>query len=419
MTVQVPLSAQQEVFLAWMYERDEPRHPAPICAAIRIVDEFSTELLERSLADVIQRHEALRMVFTARRDGHQATILDRGQAEVRRIIARGSDAAERLADAGDIAERERARPFDLALGPLVRATIVEIGGDDRILLLCVHHLVFDAWSMSILLRELGMTYSGLRAGRTVRLAPPAQFTEITRQSRACWPDNRTHWRETLAGAADGLEFFPGRKTTDSLVPRSSAFPVDRPLVERIRRTARANSATPFMVVLAAWVSVLSSWSGQTDILMMSPMSGRTTPGSETAVGCLFTALILRVDLSGYPDFPELLGRVRSVTSRATELHDYPYAEFQRQFPHAPCVGYYRWTVPLHFPGLDSDEFDLPVQLVDDLEIPGRNRGVPHLSMFDQHDGSIRARLLFNETAFEEKTIEQLGQELLDFTRQVC
>jgi non-ribosomal peptide synthetase component F len=174
-----------------------------------------------------------------------------------------------------------------------------------------------------------------------------------------------------------------------------------------------------MMLLAVWGSVLSSWSGVTDMVIVSPFSGRTHPGSESAIGCLFSSLLIRFDLSDYPGFPDVLRRVRSAAARASQLQDYPYAEFSAQFRHAPVIGYYSSATPVHFPGLESESFDLPLKLVDDLEVPGSNLGIPHLFIFDHHEGPMRGLLAFNEAAFDRATVEQLNQDLLHFLQDVC
>lgn len=418
MSDEVPLSAQQEAFLAWMGETPEMRHPVPVNVAIRITDELDVDLLRHALRDVSRRHEALRTVFPRHDGRHRATVLDDCTPDLRQVAARGSGAAERLADARERACLERDRPFDLEHGPLVHAVVIDLDRDDHLLFLAVHHLVFDAWSMSVLLKELGIGYSALRTGSTAAPPAPAQCSELVRRSRLRWPENRERWRDVLAGAPSGLPDFPGREPSELLSPRSLDFHVDGDLAAKMRATAARNAATPFMVVLSVWCGVLSSWTGATDIVAMSPTSGRTRPGSEAAMGCLFSSLLIRLDLSGYPAFPDLLRRTRSAVLRATELQDYPYAEFGRRFAHAPRVGYYSWSVPLHFPGLRSGTVELPTRLVADLEIPGHNLGVPHLALFDQEEGAIPGRLDFNANAFEQQTIEQLSEEFVDYLQHV-
>jgi hypothetical protein len=413
MSDEIPLSAQQEAFLAWMDGPDGLRHPAPVTVALRITDELDPDLLGGTLAHVVARHEALRTVF--RGAGHRRpVVLDARPPEIRRVAAAGEDSEERLAHARALALAERDRPFDLAEGPLLRATVIRLADRDQVLLLAVHHLVFDAWSTGPLLRDLGFAYSSLRAGRPVRSDTVLPASEVVRRSRERWPGNRAAWDEALAGAPAALEIFPGREPADEVRPHSHDFTIGREAAAGIARVARAASATPFAVLLAAWSAVLSSWSGATDIVLLSPVAARTLPGSETAIGCLFSSLLIRVDLAGQPEFGELLRRTRTAILDAHARQDYPYAEYAARFPCAPCLGYYSWHVPPHFPGLDSTAFDLPPRLVEDLDTPGSGLSTPQLCVFEQQGEPMSARLDFNVAAFDEATIEDLAEDLTAF-----
>jgi non-ribosomal peptide synthetase component F len=172
----------------------------------------------------------------------------------------------------------------------------------------------------------------------------------------------------------------------------------------MRAAARANRATTFMVALTAWSATLSSWSGTSDIVVISPVAGRAVPGSETAIGCLFFNTLIRVDTSGGPAFGELLPRVRPSTIAASSRRDFPYREFGDYFARSPYLSYYSSRVPLHFPGLESESFELPpqiAQLADDLD-------VPMLRLRDDQAHAISAEIIFNRKAFGDTTIAELA-----------
>lgn len=410
----VPLSAQQEAFLAWMRVDGKLRHPVPVNATIQLVDRLDPDVFAGSLAKAVARHEALRTVFRFDPDVC-AVVMDNCQPDVRMLDASHS------ATGRAIASQLRDEPFDLDHGPLVRAALIDVGPDGQILFLAVHHLVFDAWSMGVLLWELGVFASAAATGRPAKLADrsPLTATEVIRRSRDQWPDTRDHWAKLLERAPDGIGRFPGRRPTDRLSPRSYRFQLHDELVTAVRAMARRHRASNFMVLLACWAAVLSSWSGETDLLLMSPVAGRGLPGSEAALGCLFSSLFLRIDLRGQPDFPELLSRVRDMANRCNGLADYPYAEFAMDVPNTPCFAYYDIDVPAHFPGLESRAVDLPDRMVDDLEVPGANRGVPHLAVYDHHDAGWSARLAYNASAFDESTVRDLADEFVFYAENVC
>ena len=397
----VPLSVQQEAFLQWMQAGSRLRHPVPVSVALRMKDKFDVNLLERALRQLTARHEALRMVFPVGPGGHRPFILDASVPEVRHFVAAGT---EKLAGARDIACREREREFDLENGPLVRAAVIELGRDDQILLLAVHHLVCDGWSMEVMLRELAISYSLLAAGGSARRGSPEpmQCSEVVRQSRDLGSDQRS----ALDGAPGRLREFSGRKPAHRVSPRLFAFSIPAPVASNMRRTARANRATPFMAALAAWSRTLANWSGVSDIVVISPVAGRAIPGSETAVGCLFFNALIRVDTSGRPTFSEFLRKVRSSALAASGRPDISYLELTDDLARSPYLSYYGNRQPLHFPGLESESFELPTQiaqLADDID-------VPLLRLRDDQVHAIAAELIFNQEAFDEMTIAELADD---------
>lgn len=406
----VPLSAQQEAFLQWMQARGELRHPASVCVTLRIRDAFDVGLFERALSLLTLRHEALRMVFPIREGHRQAVILAVSLPEVEHLHAVGTSLGQKLACARDLACLQRDRQFDLARGPLVRAAVIELAPQDQVLLLAVHHLVSDGWSMEVMVRELAIIYSQLAAGDAHghSLPEPMQCSQVVSLSRRLWPRNRHAWSRALAGAPGGLHNFRGRMPTDEFSPRLLSFSIPADLASNMRSAARANHATAFMVALTAWSAALSNWSSINDIVVMSPVAGRAFPGSEMAIGCLFFNVLIRVDVSGNPEFDELLRRVRSSTVAAWSRQDYPYGEFRDRFARSPSVSYYGSRVPPHFPGLESESFVLPPQLAvleEDLD-------VPILSLRDDQEHAISAELVFNQKAFNEATIIELASDFL-------
>jgi hypothetical protein len=410
MTDTVPLSVQQEAFLQWMQAGPELRHPVPVCAALRIRDKLDVSLLERALQRLTSRHEALRMVFPVLQGRRHALILDASPPEVRHRVVEGTGHTQKLAHAHELACGERERQFDLENGPLVRAAVIELAPHDQVLLLAVHHLVCDGWSMDIMLRELAVIYSLLAVGETSGrdLPGPMQCSEVVRQSRQLRPSDPDALSRALAGAPGRLRNFSGRKPAHRVIPRMLAFSIPAELASNMRKVAAANRATTFIAALAAWGATLSSWSGVSDIVLISPVAGRVIPGSETAIGCLFYNALIRVDTSGSPEFSKLLTRVRSSTLAASSRPEPPYRELGDDFARAPYMSYYANRVPPHFPGLESESFALPPQLAqldDDID-------VPMLRLRDDQAHAIYAELIFNQEAFDETTAAELADDFM-------
>ncbi|MGW9210211.1 AMP-binding protein [Embleya sp. NPDC055664] len=414
--VRMPLSSQQENFFVWMYATDQPRDVGPVSVGIRITDTLDQDTLEAALGEVVRRHEALRTVFHYADGTADAVVLAELPPEMRRIRAEGATHADRERFAREHAGAEREQHWDLAHGPLVRALLIELDPEDHVLILAVHHMVFDGWSMGVLLRELALVYSALHTGRTAPLPPPTPTcSEHLGWARAQWPRTRPFWEATLAGAPAALDPFPGRAATGLLHSGSVRFGLAADLVERLRTAARERGATPFMVATACWTSVLARASGIRDIVVMSPVPGRTRPGSENLIGCLVQSLLIRVDLGGDPSYDDLLDRVRTTAVAATEHQCYPFAEFYPRFPDAAWVRYESWSNQAHFLGLVSEPFDLPRQLDAEWPTPdGRpDLGVPELALTEQPDGTIAGWLLYNDHAFAPSVVEDLAQAFVE------
>ncbi|MEV7231099.1 condensation domain-containing protein [Polymorphospora sp. NPDC051019] len=405
----MPLTAQQDNFLAWMYATDEPRDPGPISVAIRITDDLDPALLEAALGVLVTRHEALRTVFRAAGGAPRGHLLADCPPAVTVTAAADEAHAARLVCA------DRELRFGLAQGPLVRAVVVRLGDADHVLGLAVHHLVFDGWSMGVLLRELGLVYSALRTGRRPVLpAPPVPYVEAVAWTRAQWPRTRRYWLDRLDGAPAVVAPFPGRRHAVRLHSDSLEFRVDADAAGRLRSLARDRGASTAMLVTAAWAAVLTGWSGVPDLVVMSPVPGRGRPEFEVLVGCLVQSLPLRIDTGGDPTFADLLDRVRATTLAAVDHQYYPFAEFYARFPAAAWLRFESWGGDPHFPGLISQGFPLPRALDADWPTPDGqpDLGVPELAVVEQPDGSLSGWLLWNSYAFDRSTPRRLAAGLL-------
>ncbi|MBO4204850.1 condensation domain-containing protein, partial [Micromonospora echinofusca] len=417
----VPLTAQQENFFGWMYATEELRDVGPISVAIRITDQFDVDRLARSLRVLVRRHESLRTVFTHRPGEHHAYVLPDCPPRVTVVRAAGADLAARLAEAAVRVRADREHGFDLNTGPLVRAIVVRVDEDDHVLGLAVHHLVFDGWSMGVLLRELGLVYSASRTGLPAGLPPlPIAYPDAVAWTRAQWPRTREFWRRHLDGAPNGIDPFPGRLPALRLRSASLEFRLGPADADRLRGYARDRGASMFMLAAAAWVAVLSRWSGASELVLMSPVPGRTRPEFAPLLGCLVQSLLLRLDTYADPSFDELLARVRDTALAAIDQQYYPYAEFYPRFPHAAWLRFESWGGSTHFPGLVSEPFELPRALDAEWATPDGepDLGLPELAMQEQPDGSISGWLLWNAYAFERSTMDEITAVLVRLLRDL-
>jgi len=343
-----PLSFAQERL--WFIDRLEPGSAVyNIPAAWRLAGALDEAALERSLGEIVRRHEALRTTFTEVDGSPVQVIAPFGgfTLPVEDLSALGE--AEREAAVGRHADEEARRPFDLAAGPLFRATLLRLGAEEHVLLLSVHHIVGDGWSLGVLYRELSTLYAAYREGRTSPLPELAvQYADYALWQRGQLEGEGlerqlSYWRERLADAPELLELPADHPRPPAQTFRGAHEQVELPLalLERLQVLGQSEGATLYMVLLAAFQVLLSKYSGSDDIVVGSPAVGRTRKEVEEVIGFFVNPLVLRTDLSGNPSFREVLWRAREATLGAYEHQEVPFerlvAELQpeRSLSHTP------------------------------------------------------------------------------------
>jgi amino acid adenylation domain-containing protein len=346
---QPPLSfAQERLWFLDQLEGGSAFYNLPF--ALRLRGALDVDALERSLGEIVRRHDALRTVFleqggTARQviapyAGFGVTVKDlsRLPAETREAEVQ----RELIAESTE-------RPFDLSAGPLFRVSLLRLGAEEHVLLLGQHHIVSDGWSMGVLYRELSALYQAYRQGRPSPLpALGVQYADYAVWQReqlegAALERQLAYWRERLAGAPELLELPTDHPRPPVQTYRGATVPVELSpeLLERLQALARSEGATLYMVLLGAFQVLLSKYSGSDDIVVGSPIAGRTRKEVEELIGFFVNTMVLRTDLSGDPSFREVLRRAREVTLGAYENQEVPFerlvAELQpeRTLSHAP------------------------------------------------------------------------------------
>jgi amino acid adenylation domain-containing protein len=322
-----PLSfAQQRL---WFLEQLEPggfTYHVPVF--LRLRGALDVAALAAGLAHVIGRHAILRTRFVEI-DGEPRQLAAGGAAA---LDVEPAPVAER--DLAERARQEARRPFDLGTGSLIRARLLRIGDDDHALLLVLHHLVCDGWSMAILVRELGAAYRSIAAGEPPDAAQPGvQYAEFARWQRA-WltgarlDDQLAYWTRQLAGAPPVLELPADRPrpAVRSVRGAQVARTLGGAVMSAVRAVSQRAGATEFMTLLAAFDVLLARSTGQRDIVVGSPIAGRNRPELEPLIGLFVNTLVLRVQVDDAISFRELIGRVREVCLDAYAHQDLPFEQ---------------------------------------------------------------------------------------------
>ncbi|MEO6738974.1 MAG: condensation domain-containing protein, partial [Chthoniobacteraceae bacterium] len=321
----IPLSFPQERL--WVLDQLEPGLSAyNVAHCWRISGPLDVGALERSLQEITRRHEVLRTTFSAAKDATPVQIIHPSRTlSVRQASVPASELLR-------FAQEEAERPFDLAAGPLLRATLARLGEEEHALLLTWHHIISDAWSCAIFARELSALHAAFHTHQPSPLEDlPLQYADFAswQREKCSGPAVATQlafWRERLGGARSPLPVPADRPRPSRQSYRGALLTreLSGELATKLRNLARAEGVTLFVLTLTAFKALLARYCGETDICIGSPIAQRPNVESESLIGFFLNMLALRSDFSGDPDFRELLRRERSVVLDAFRHQDVPF-----------------------------------------------------------------------------------------------
>lgn len=379
----MPLSsAQRRMWFLAQYEPDSAAYHIPL--ALRIAGELDEAALAAALADVVDRHEVLRTVYPASEGEVRPEPLAAGAFALATADVPAAAVDARLAE-------EAARPFALAADPPLRAVLLRTG-EGFVLSLVLHHIAADGWSLGVLFADLGAAYAARREGRAPAWAPlPVQYADVAHWQRteqaAELAAQETWWLERLRGAATTVTVPTDRPRPAVAGTRgariTAEFGAERS--RRIRTLAERTATTPYMVLLAALQTVLGRYTDSDDVVVGTPVAGRTRSETEALVGCFVNTLAMRTDLSGEPTVRALLDRVREGALGAFARQDLPFERLvdalapERELSHTPLFQVLLnvhnqdrarpelpgLDVAWHPVGTDTAKFDLSVAVVDE------------------------------------------------------
>ncbi|HVG44784.1 MAG TPA: amino acid adenylation domain-containing protein, partial [Longimicrobium sp.] len=324
----LPLSFAQERL--WFVHRLHPRaalYNMPV--SLRLSGALDADALHRALDEIVRRHEALRTVFRRGEAGPVQVVLPPSSIPLPLFDLAGRADGEE--EARRIADEDARTPFDLENGPLLRLALLRRADDDHTLLVDMHHVVSDGWSMGRFHAELAALYAAFAAGEESPLPElPVQYADFAAWQRS-WLRGEVlerqlgYWKGRLAGApALELPEDHPRPAVPGLNGAGCDAPLPAEAVARLEEAAREEGATPFMAMLAVACALLHRWTGQDDIVVGTVVAGRTRAETEALIGFFVNTLALRTDLSGDPTFRELLRRVRQVTLEAYAHQELPF-----------------------------------------------------------------------------------------------
>jgi len=334
--VDLPTSLAQERL--WIMDRLLPGNPVyNIFQALELTGPLDRELLGRAFDEVVRRHESLRTVFPTVGGKVVQRIFPSRSGVLMHLDWTNQPAAERAYRIRRFAEEEARKPFDLAAGPLLRLTLVTLGSNEHILLVALHHIICDDWSMGVMIQEVAVLYRALAEGSPLSLPEPS----LQVGDHAVWQrehlvpevlaEKLAFWQEVLAPPLPVLELpadhpRPERPSFRG-VDRTFALPAE--LSRALVRRAASSSDTLYMSLLTAFAAVLSQAAGQGEVVVGCPVANRDRLELEGLIGFFVNVVPLRIDLRGEPTWSELLARVRRTALDGFEHGDVPFEEIVR------------------------------------------------------------------------------------------
>ncbi|HWS53530.1 MAG TPA: condensation domain-containing protein, partial [Pyrinomonadaceae bacterium] len=373
--------------------------------------------LERAFGEVVRRHEVLRTVFATLDGGPVQLILPDCPLKLEVTDLSGLDEPGREAEAARLAAEEARRPFDLSRGPLLRASLLRLSEDEHVLLLTMHHIASDAWSLGVLIREAATLYEAFAAGKPSPLAElPVQYADYAVWQREYLSGDRLesqlgYWRRQLADLGPALELPGARPRPDTPTYRGGhvTFRVGREATEGLRGAGRAQGATLFMVLLAGFQALLSRYTGREDVAVGTPVAGRGRAELEGLIGFFVNTLVLRTDLAGDPTFSELVGRAREVCLGAYAHQEVPFERVVEELqPERSLSRTPLFQVMLALQNAPAETLEVKGLQITALPAVHTAARLDLILSITEADGGLTCSLQYNADLFERSAVERLA-----------
>ncbi|PIB44648.1 non-ribosomal peptide synthetase [Pseudomonas sp. 2822-15] len=417
--------AQNRLWITWQLDPHSSAYTIP--GALRLRGELDEDAVRASFQQLIQRHEALRTRFYER-DGQAFQRVEASTGfELQVIDLSDLPTTEREARAQQIREDEARTLFDLEKGPLLWVTLVRLDDEDHQLLVTLHHIIADGWSLNILIDEFSRLYAAAIQGQSLKLPPLAlQYADYGSWQRQWLAEGEgqrqlAYWKAQLGDEHPALSLATDHPRAAQRINSASRHSVrlNAALSEAIRQVAQAHESTPFMVLLAAFQSLLYRYSGQRDIRIGVPNANRPRQETQGLIGFFINTLVLRAELDGRLPFNQLLAATRQAALGAQAHQDLPFEQLLEAFPQAREQGLFQ--VMFNHQQRDLSALRrLPGMLAE--ELPWHSREAKFdLQLHSEEDRNGRLSLAFDyaDELFDSATIQRLAEHFVSLLQAVC
>ncbi|MDX6694354.1 MAG: hypothetical protein QOF02_1957 [Blastocatellia bacterium] len=421
----LPLSfAQQRLWFLQQLEPESVAYNVPV--ALRLEGRLNLQALEQAIREIVRRHETLRTTFKPTDDG------------AAQVISQKTDFHFSIADLGVVVEKEAlmrrlmraetTRVFDLTAGPMLRAQLLRLAEEEQVILLTMHHIAVDGWSIGVLVREVAALYEAFVTGR------PSPLPELTLQyaDYAAWQldwltgevleKQLAYWREQLGGAPAMLDLPTDKARTGAAGATGAEHISELPLelTQALGKLSRREGVTLFMTLLAAFQALLHKYAGQEEIVVGMPIAGRNLPEIESLVGFFVNTLALRTDLSGDPTFSQLLQRVRETSLQAYAHQDVPFEMLVEELQPERSVGRTPlFQVLFALQNAPRGGLQLPGLRIDIMEVEDASTKFDMSFDLSEHERGLQCRLRYNVDLFEAETIERMAGHFRRLLESAC
>ena len=410
--------AQQRL---WVFDQLEPGSTAySHTSALRLDGRLDGPAMERTLGEILRRHEILRTRYAVAGGDPVQRISPSEPPDLPVVDLVSVPGPEREGALRQVSRSEMLRPFDLSRGPMLRALLVRLDRESHVLFVSLHHIASDIMSMAILVREVAALYEAFSAGRASPLPElPVQYADFAAWQRRrvrgdALEEHLAFWKGRLAGELPGIE-LPGARPRRGLPTyrgAQRAFPLDPELIRALQAASRREGATLFMTLLAGFAAWLSRATGQEDLLIGTTIGSRNRLELEDMIGFFVNILPLRIDLSGGPSFGRLLARVKSATTEMLAHQDLPlelllgHLRSERLRGGQPLL-----QVTFGLNSVPLDDFDLPGLTLNPFELHDETARVDLSLWAVERRGGMEMVWTFRTDLFDTGTVERMNAQL--------
>ncbi|WP_145962247.1 condensation domain-containing protein, partial [Thermoflavimicrobium daqui] len=417
--------AQQRLWVLEQLVKDNPFYNMP--SAIRIQGPLNEEALRLSLYDLVERHETLRTVFIEH-DGQPMQLITKPKEihlEIEEVD--GASIEEKVQNARNIVHQEALIPFNLEQGPLLRVRLLKLNHTDHVLVVVMHHIVSDGWSMSIFHRELSALYEARINHTQAQLSLlPIQYADFAAWQRKWLSSSELerqlrYWKERLDGLSQlELPTDFARPAISTFRGNMHVFQIDSKLTKRLEALSQTYGSTLYMTLLAIFQLMLHRYTGQRDIAVGSPIANRTQSEIEGLIGFFVNSLVMRANLSEDMTFTDLLVQVKESTLEAYAHQDLPFEKLVEELqPKRDLSRNPLFQVVFALQNAPYEELELAGSSVVPFEMDVQTtRFDLELHMW-QNAGELQGYLVYSQDLFKSETMERMAEHFIQLVEGIC